>query len=390
MNDAAKTPTPTRVAWLAGAATVYHRAPVLQPLSTGLFRSEVALLLCAPAAAPADLLEPAVDVRRYRQPWRGFGRKRARQQVANHVRDFGVDVIHALDASSAALAADVAERADRPYVVSCYGVTDRRYLERRDERLVGVLAAGQAVRERLERGRGMHAPVRVVQPGLDAAGPAKHLPRSDRIVTILADAMGDNRQAMQVLLEAYAELLQRDHACALFIMDSGRQERRLRTHARQLGVSAEVTFVNPQPDTDYGDIIHGADVFVAAPAHRELSLHTLQAMGAGVPVMAWPDAAADYVIDGETARVPDGVSAAAATRTLTEMLTDHGGTDAQAERALGYVRQKHDPARMVADVAAFYREVLSDEAVAETPEPDGQSEPAKEDEPTDQAAADRE
>lgn len=360
---------PLRVAWLAGPATVHRWGALLEPLADALHRRGVHLMLCCPETSPVELLEmPGVDIRRYRQPWWRLGQSKARQSISGHLKDFDADVLHALEASLVPLAVAAGQQSDVACVASGYSLRDVSHIKRHRRELVTVLAASETIAASFGKDRKHRGVVEISRPAVEAIGPASTVPHADEICTILADAMGGHRETMYSLMEAYAELLKRDVGLALFILDAGRAERGIRRDARRLGISAEVTFVDPQPDLDCQEIIRGADIFFSAPSRGEMNLHTLQAMAAGVPVLAGEDPAADFLRAGETAMVCGEIDAAALTTAIGEMLSDQAGVRARAEAALGRLRELHDVQDHANALEGFYWDAIdrSEEAEAAT------------------------
>jgi glycosyltransferase involved in cell wall biosynthesis len=175
---------------------------------------------------------------------------------------------------------------------------------------------------------------------------------------------------------------------ALFIMDAGRNERRLRSDARRLDVAPEVTFVDPQPDMDYQEIIAGADVFLSVPSQGELNLHTLQAMGEGVPVLAGPDEAADFLSDDETAVLCEPMDVEMLTAALLDMLEEPEAVARRTQAALARVRDLHDVAQAAQCLRVIYRQVIEPPPVEdEQDEQDAQAEQGEQEDPSAEAPA---
>ncbi len=351
---------PLRVAWIAGPATIHRWGAVLEPLAHELHQQGCEILLCCPETSPVEVLDiPGVETHRYRQPWWFLGKAKARRTVARHVERFEAAAVHALEPSLAGLTIEAARQAGVPCVANCFGLRDVRALNRQGRELAGVFAASETIAAACRDHRRLREKTEVFRPPIEAHGPARCLPELPRVCTVLADAMGGHRQTLRSVLEAYRDLRQDEATLALFIMDAGRNERRLRSDARRLGVSPDVTFVDPQPDMDYQEIIAGADVFLSAPSRGELNLHTLQAMGEGVPVVAGPDEAADFLSDDETALVCDPMDVETVTLALLEMLEDPEAVERRTQAALGRVRDLHAVGQAAAELVAIYRQVTA-------------------------------
>ena len=85
----------------------------------------------------------------------------------------------------------------------------------------------------------------------------------------------------------------------LVIAGSGAEEARLRRYSQALGIGARVCFVGPVFGNDKVKLLSGADVMVLPSYSEGLPYALLEAMAAGVPVVATPvGAIPDVVSDG--------------------------------------------------------------------------------------------
>ena len=85
----------------------------------------------------------------------------------------------------------------------------------------------------------------------------------------------------------------------LVIAGTGAEEARLRRYAQALGIAARVCFVGPVFGNDKVKLLAGADVMVLASYSEGLPYALLEAMAAGIPVIATPvGAIPDVVTDG--------------------------------------------------------------------------------------------
>jgi len=85
----------------------------------------------------------------------------------------------------------------------------------------------------------------------------------------------------------------------LIVAGSGPEESRLRRYAQALGIAPRVCFVGPIFGTDKVKLLFGADVMVLPSYSEGLPYALLEAMAAGVPVIATPvGAIPDVVSDG--------------------------------------------------------------------------------------------
>ena len=143
-----------------------------------------------------------------------------------------------------------------------------------------------------------------------------------------------------------------DATCVLIGRDAGSLEA-ARTLARKLGILPRLRFAGPRADVP--DFLRAADLFVH-PSHQEgFSNAILEAMAAGLPVVACdvggnPEA----VVDGETGRLvpsrnPDLLAAA-----MEELLRDEGKRRAMGEAGRRRAEERFSLGRMIAEVEAMY------------------------------------
>lgn len=106
-----------------------------------------------------------------------------------------------------------------------------------------------------------------------------------------------------VLLAAFAEAA-RGSPARLLVVGGGPQDAELRTIAGQLGVREQVVFSGPLPHPRVLECYAAADVFAFASPTETQGLVVVEAMAAGLPVIAVrAGGVAEVVHDGETGRL---------------------------------------------------------------------------------------
>lgn len=211
-------------------------------------------------------------------------------------------------------------------------------------RLADDLAAGGIERDRIyvipNSVAGVPAaPARAVMP---AANPG-------RAVTIGVASRLMKAKGLQHLVAALPIILQRYPNTQLFIAGSGRYERALRDRVRRLNLDGHVTFLGYVADPMA--MLHGVDIFVypSADPGEVLPTAILEAMSAGVPVVASDVGSLPEVVSNEQTGIltPAGDSAALAHAVLD--LLDNppfAATLAESGRALvqsRYTRERTSP-----------------------------------------------
>ena len=136
-----------------------------------------------------------------------------------------------------------------------------------------------------------------------------------------------------------------------------------RTLARNLGILERFRF--PGTRSDIPDILRAADLFVH-PSHQEgFSNAILEAMAAGLPVVACdvggnPEA----VVDGETGRLVPPRCPEQLAEAISELLGDEGKRRAMGEAGKRRAEERFSLGRMVAEIEAMYESLAPGTSVS--------------------------
>jgi len=353
-------PAPVRVAWAAGPETFDRYARVLQPLAVGLMDELVDLAgLCPPSPDNHPLLPmPCETVPCPIRGWLGYP-DWAVERLVDFLRRWKVDLIHAVDASAAELARATAQGLGVPYIVSSYDLADARDLGHAADQADVLLAASQPIADALAARTRQRDRIRLLRPGVYHVKHATCFQEPGNSVALVAGGPLDNFKSFDAVLRCFAELVGRKFDCMLFIIGSGRMQRKLRQQALRLGLGPKITFIDALPTRQLARIFQDADIYITPAAQNAIDMHSLLAMAAGVPVLAGSGRGAnDFLRDGQTVREFACGDAGELTAKLAAMLDDRASARALAESALEYLRVNHSPAHNVAALARMYREVL--------------------------------
>lgn len=211
-------------------------------------------------------------------------------------------------------------------------------------------------------------PVRAISCGVElarfAGGPA------DRAATRRALDLGadqpavlyvgrlDAEKRVEILIHALAALARRD--VVLVVAGRGHRAAALTRLARTLDVADRVRFTGFVPPAGVAELLACVDCF-AMPGDVELqSIATLEAMAAGLPILAaasgaLPELVADGV-NGALFRANDPAAAAAALATLLAAPADHRRAMSRASRARA---ARHDLAFTVDAYRTLYAELTA-------------------------------
>jgi len=117
-----------------------------------------------------------------------------------------------------------------------------------------------------------------------------------RIPAIMTSGRLDFASHFEQFILAAAQLNDRHCEAIYFVVGSGPAERELRQLARQRNLTARMTFVPELRRME--NIFDGMDIYVQPYVPRRLDLRLLEAMAAGVVVIARNGGAVDFVRDG--------------------------------------------------------------------------------------------
>lgn len=343
---------------MAGRGAVERLVRVLRPLAVGLMDELVDVTVFCPGDADLeDLPSPPVEIAPYAAPgWFGV-RAAGVEQLARVAAGRRVGLLHALDAAAAGLCRRLAETADLPYVVSCYGLDDARRLRGLGPRAAAVLAASEAVRYRLlEEQVLVPRRVHLVRPGVYQVEQPTCFTDPQLSITIVADGPMNELAPWQAVLEALAAV-RAGRDCVLFAMGEGKAQRRVRHAAARLGISRELTFAPRQSPMQLAGILKAADVYISPVAQPSVDLHSLLAMAAGTPVIAAAGGCSDFLVADQTALLFAQSNGLELSQRLASLLDAPSRAHDIAAGALAALRARYTAAGMTAAVAELYRRV---------------------------------
>jgi 1,2-diacylglycerol 3-alpha-glucosyltransferase len=249
-----------------------------------------------------------------------------------------------------------------------------RYTARYCNHCTAVIAPSQAVRTWL-RSIGVTAPIEVLPTAgfelarFDRLDPSWVRPRygipSEAPLVITVGRLAPEKR-FDVLLAAFADAA-RGGPARLLVVGGGPEAPVLRHLAAQLGVGAQVVFTGPLDHDRVLDCYAAADLFAFASPTETQGLVVIEAMAAGLPVVAVrAGGVAEAVGDGDTGLLvdPDPLALAAAIRrvlhdaSLRQRLAARGRQAARAYAIDALARR----------LVALYRHVSTDGPVVVAPD----------------------
>lgn len=194
------------------------------------------------------------------------------------------------------------------------------------------------------------------RPGRAAARRALGLDADQPVVITVGRLITMKRH--RDLVDSTPALLERFPDLVVLVVGDGHLHRQLRRQAVSLGVGDRVRLLGHR--TDARQLLDAADVFVLPSAHEGMPLAALEAMEAGLPVVATRvTGSEEVVVDGETGLLVPAQDPAALTRALADLLADptrraRMGREGRRRYLAGYTRR-----RMAQDTLAVYSRVLA-------------------------------
>jgi glycosyltransferase involved in cell wall biosynthesis len=184
-----------------------------------------------------------------------------------------------------------------------------------------VVAPSRATAEELRRDYGAQR-VEVIPNGVaPGSSPDRHRPELPPV--ILYAGRLRSRKAVAVLIAALPRVLAEVPACRLVIVGGGEQSARVAAAVRARGLTSRVELAGVLPRASVVERLAAADVFCLPSTYEGLPLAILEAMAAGLPVVATAVAGnPEAVEDGVTGLLVPPESAAALATALISLLRD--------------------------------------------------------------------
>jgi glycosyltransferase involved in cell wall biosynthesis len=214
--------------------------------------------------------------------------------------------------------------------------------------------------------------IQVVYNGIDPARrpTAIHRHVARELLGLPADAFVigtvgrlDRVKNLRVMLQAHAWVLEKHPGARAVIVGDGTERAALEAAAAELGLSESVTFAGYR--SDVRAIIPAFDVYLNCSTYEGISLTILEAMAAGLPVVATPVGGnPEVVIDQETGFLVSGRPRAIADA-IVRLADDPRSRHMLGDAARWRVMRHFSIARMVSEYAALYLGLASHATIAD-------------------------
>lgn len=149
----------------------------------------------------------------------------------------------------------------------------------------------------------------------------------DDIVLISAGRLAKEKN-WETLLTAVDLAIQQNKRIRLVIMGGGDDREELEAYSRELGIADQVEFVGLIPFAEVPDYLKAADIFVFASITETQGLVTMEALAAGLPVVAVAATGTSDAVEHEK----EGLLTANDSQSLGQAIVEVAGSEALRER----------------------------------------------------------
>lgn len=347
------------VALLANTAWLDEELSQLHHVVVGLIDESVRVAQVLPAGRAEDEVSGFGERVSWTEGRSGWRNRYRLASVHGALDEAGVDLVHALDGRLWWAGAELARRLDCPLVLTANAAADiplsRRMLRRVNPARTAVVATtepiGREVREAIE-GRMM---VEVIPPGVHRGGDVEvsgdEAERAEMCVVVSGDGRMDDQYAS--FMAGAVELVRDRPGVQLFFDGMGTDQHELWKAARRMELLHNLSMIPRR--LGHRELLLRADVLVLPQALGKSRSLALQAMAAGVPILARQDPYLDYLVPDQTAVVMPNPSPAGWSDALRIGLTDPGRLKALGQRAQLWSREHRVAADQVAAILSLYR-----------------------------------
>jgi glycosyltransferase involved in cell wall biosynthesis len=288
-------------------------------------------------------------------------------RLAGVVRRSGLDIIHAHVARDYPLAAIASKLSGTPFVISRHVVFPMKGFHRHLLKGVSKVIAPSASVAASLRQQGLFDKSKIVSIpyGIDidhyAQRPARVNSSDRRLVGMIGHLSPIKGQ--DVFIRAAASIAA-EHENVDFLVvgedkeQDGRNRAEIEKLVADLGLADRINLTGWKDDVR--DVLEMLDIFVCPSRIEPFGLVMVEAMAAGVPVVATQsEGALEIIEDGATGRlVPIGDTIALAW-TISGLLASEGERRSLTENALHSVRERFSLERMITHTERIYRDILT-------------------------------
>lgn len=331
-------------------------------LAAALIRRGIRVAVLAPSASDPDRLaamgcETMFASRCLWGRWAVFCFRAARE----FARRFSPQLIHAQSAFAMALARPLAEDLGVPCVATCHQILKPGRISF-PPLCTRLIAVSQVIRENLVNDIKIPKDrIRLIPIGIDVSRFKRHATREGGDTVVAAVGSLTKRKAFEYFVEAAYILADSGIEAKFLLAGEGPEERRLRRLASRLGLDRRLTFYTHPIDS--AAVLAEADLVVHPSLQEGSGIGVLQALAAGVPVVAaGVGGVYDVLKDGETGYIVPAGNARAIAEKAGLLLKDGALRAKMGDAGRALVERDFTINRMAADTVDVYAEAIKEYA----------------------------
>ena len=292
-------------------------------------------------------------------------------EIREYVKNNDIDLIHTHGYKSNIYGILAARAARIPIIATChnwpastlplrlYSILDRVLLRKANH----IVAVSENVRERLRRFAISPRKITVIQNGVDTRRFASGQPVLRHELNLggrtIIGVVGrlSSEKGHKFLLRAAPRLIEEFSTIALVFIGSGPEQPALESLARELNLQDHVFFAGFRQDMP--DVYASLDIFALPSLEEALPLTVLEAMAAGLPILASNVGdIGKIIVSGVSGLLVEPGSADELYGALAQLLRDSALRDALRANARATVNSSSSVQRMAAQYLELYESVL--------------------------------
>jgi len=360
-----------RVLIIADETFAAHERSMLLRLEIGLIDEGVRVVHAVPRAAAgwnhSDLFSQAVS---YESRGMSISRAwRAQQLVAAVLsraadKERPVDIVHAFGRESWAMATEVSRQVGASLAIEVFTAEDAdaaARLRSPGDVTGPILFVPDPALEKRLKGAGAAAPVRVTPWGVHTPSSPRPPFEAGHVPSIMIAGTGRDAGAMLAALEGLAAVSPRVPDLMAFAEAEAVRVARVWPAVKRLGLTERFTLI---PDLEARrDLVLRGDILLLPEARGDHRSLTMDAMAAGMVLIAAADPMVGVLIDHRTARLVHRPSAEHWSGAISWALDDQEGARSLAGSAQGFVRAHCRASSHVASVVDAYEWMTAAESI---------------------------
>ena len=345
------------IALIANASWLDEELSQFRYLVVGLIDEQVHVAQVLPDGIPGDEISGFAHCVSWRDSRWSLCRSFSLRRQAETLEHLGVDLFHALDVQVWGGTVALAKKLGVPAVLSTSCASDLSQVDRLrravEDRRLAFSAATDPLARAIADKIGDDSVVRVIPPGV-------HVPKApitetleDRPLCAVISGSGQADAEYESLFEAMRSVIAAHPQTQFFMDNQGSDPHTLWRMADRYGVLSNTSIVPRR--LGHRELLLRAGVLIhPQPLGRARSL-TLQAMAAGIPVIARLDPWLDYLLENHTAWLVEEADPRRWEQLILRLLVNRDAGRQLGLRARQWVSEHHVAAQQVAATLQFYQ-----------------------------------